>query len=405
MDENTKTEFNNLGNTIINKQSNHTNKETTKKFIKNDYLNDDILLKYHQTMSVNDNMNNTNNNVTTNELNERNINLETKNKKYNKNKRKPKIPENEFKILRYHEYEKIYEYNYNLNQLKEMCRYYKQKVSGNKCQLQNRLYNYLKQSIDIVKIQSIIRGYLIRNFISKLGPAIKNRNMCVNEMDFLTLERLDELPFQQFYSYRDKDNFIYGFDICSLYNLLKKEDIKPVNPYNRCEFPENIKDDLNNIIRKCHIIKYPINIEIEDDTKNMNSIEKQRLRINSLFSKIDDLGFYTNSDWFHSLGRFHLVRFIRELYDIWNYRAQLSNIVKLEIYPNGNPFMGEDFQNIYVKNLYSLRESVLNIIEKLITRGTNNSNRWLGASFCLTALTLVSKDAAESLPWFYESAI
>lgn len=334
------------------------------------------------------------------------INLSKPTKKYNKNKRKPKIQDDEFKILRYHEYDRIYEYNYNLYQLKEMCRYYKQKVSGNKCQLQTRLYNYLKQSIYIIKVQSIIKGCLIRDFITKHGPAIKNRNMCVNETDFLTLERIDKIPFQQFYSFKDKDNFIYGFDICSLYNLLKRDNSKPLNPYNRNVFPAKTMIDLQDIMRKSHILKYPINIEIEDDTKNMNIIDKQKLRINNLFLKIDELGFYTNTDWFDNLNRFQLVRYIRELYDIWNYRAQLSNIVKYEIYPpGGDPFIGEDFQNIHIKNIYKLRDIILNIIEKLVTKGINNPNKWLGASFCLTALTLVSKGAAETMPWFYESAI
>ena len=39
------------------------------------------------------------------------------------------------------------------------------------------------------------------------------------EEDFYTLEKCSEISFNQFFSFKDNNNFVYGFDIVSIYNL------------------------------------------------------------------------------------------------------------------------------------------------------------------------------------------
>lgn len=63
------------------------------------------------------------------------------------------------------------------------------------------------------------------------------RSLCVNDTDFFTLEPLTEIDKHQFISFKDKDNFIYGFDICSLYKLLTDSNGPVTNPYNRNKIP------------------------------------------------------------------------------------------------------------------------------------------------------------------------
>ena len=53
-------------------------------------------------------------------------------------KKKRKIPVDEFEILEYSEYYMLLNNNYTVQQLKQMCKYYKQKVGGNKSQLNFR---------------------------------------------------------------------------------------------------------------------------------------------------------------------------------------------------------------------------------------------------------------------------
>ena len=93
-------------------------------------------------------------------------------------------------------------------------------------------------------------------------------------------------------------------------------------------------------------MKINIKNEVVEDKKK--SIE---FKIISLFQKIDEHGFITNIEWFHSLSRNSLIRYIRELGDIWNYRAQLSNETKINICPpSGNPFIYFNTVNYYHNN-------------------------------------------------------
>ena len=68
------------------------------------------------------------------------------NKYQNKKNNKYKIEDREIKILTYQEYHILRKQNFKVNELKAMCRYYKLKLSGNKTELKQRLYNYLKFS-------------------------------------------------------------------------------------------------------------------------------------------------------------------------------------------------------------------------------------------------------------------
>ena len=97
-----------------------------------------------------------------------------------------KISNDDFCILDYKDYTQITLINYNVSQLRQMCRHYKQKISGNKKEVRCRIYNYLKLSYYCKKIQKIFRGN-IRRLLNKLrGPALFVKS--VNDTDFYTLE-------------------------------------------------------------------------------------------------------------------------------------------------------------------------------------------------------------------------
>jgi len=325
---------------------------------------------------------------------------------FNTTIKKKKISVKDFNIPSTAQYDCIVKYNYNVNQLKQICKKYNLKVGGNKKELQKRTYNFLKYSHYAINIQRIFKGYLIRNYIRLHGPALLNRNLCVNDTDFYTLDSISAIPHYQFFSYTDKDDFIYGFDICSLYNLITKGNDHSKNPYNRIDFPNTLVHDLIKIIKISKLLKYDTNVTIEDTTKDLSSEQKIKLRAISLFQKIDELGHYTNSEWLLSLNRVQLIKYIRELIDIWLYRAQLTNQVKNDICPpNGNPFSGCDISSLCVNNFTDIRKKVFRIINNMISNGTTRANKSLGAFYCLSALTLVNTDAAVAMPWLYESVM
>ena len=55
------------------------------------------------------------------------------------------------------------------------------------------------------------------------------------------------------------------------------------------------------------------------------------------------------------------------------------------------------------EGLQTVKVNILNIFDKMINSSTDQNNQSLGAFYILGALTLVSNQAAESMPWLYES--
>lgn len=320
-------------------------------------------------------------------------------------KKPQKVTDEKINIPTITTYNQLIYNNYNVSQLKNFAKYYKLKICGNKPQLLSRIYSFLYFSSFIIKIQKIFRRYLVSKYKMLHGPASMDRKMCTNSNDFITMEPLDEIIFHQFISYKDVDGFIYGFDITSLHNLFLKSDDEIKNPYNRNLIPDSIFKNIRGIIRIGKILNIEINLKFEDDTKKVSNEKAIELKALSLFQQIDALGNYSNVNWFLSLNRFQLVKFIRELMDIWNYRAQLSVQTKRNICPViGDPFRSLSIQYVITEqNLWNVKKVLLDIINIFINSGIDKDSKALGAYYVLGALTLVNSEAATSLPWLFQS--
>ena len=122
----------------------------------------------------------------------------------------------------------------------------------------------------------------------------------------------------------------------------------------------------------------------------MSVKKKQEMRILNIFSKIDELGNYSDAKWFTQLERPQIARFLGELYEIWNFRAQLSNEVKQDIAPpNGRPFRQNVFVNI--NNLQSesyetLKKISVTVMENLILNGVSKDSKSLGAYYIFRSI-------------------
>lgn len=321
--------------------------------------------------------------------------------------KKTKISETDFCILNYDEYKELNNINYNVKQLKDMCKYYKLKISGNKKELISRIYNYLHDSYFTIKIQSKIRNYFCKLSISLRGPALLNRELSTNNNDFYTFDNISNIPFYNFISWREEKN-IFSFDIYSLYELIKsskKDKTKPLNPYNRSVISEDIIKNLNKIIKlnKIHGEKFKINKINEDNEITISTFNS---RILNACLRIDSLGNYTDVNWFKILNRRQIIKFVNVLHDIWNYRAQISEEVKREICtPVGRPFsfVNVNYNYLCTCDILQLKMIFVKIIENFINKGINESSSSLGAMYILSALTLVNNDAAEALPWLFQS--
>jgi hypothetical protein len=298
---------------------------------------------------------------------------------------------------------------YTALQLKQIATYYNLPSAKYKHEVYSEILDYLtkRYTENAISIQKHVRKYLTKCYIFYRGPALKNRKLCINETDFITMENINEIENCQFISYIDNSGMIYGFDINSLHHLMKSKE-KCINPYTRMEIPLFVCSYMRKITRLSKIIGEKINLEYEDAVNHLSDEKKIQLKAISTFQSINLLGNYSDASWFLSLNRRQLAQFLKELASIWSYRANLSHDTKQNICPRmSNPFHIINTKLFTEGNeedtIHAIRENVLNLINVFINNGIDADSKSLGAYYVLGSLTLVSTDAANSLTWLYNA--
>jgi len=344
---------------------------------------------------------------------------------------------------------------YKVPELKSIAKHLRIHVTGSKPVLIERIETHFKKVSNTIKIQKIFRGFILRKSFFLRGEAFKNKGCCVNNTDFYTLEPLDEIDFELFFSYKDSQNFHYGFNITSLIKLMKNKNSQLLNPYNREIISPNIISNISSLYKKIQLL-FPTILEPEDikplgrgnhvessiigrirERNNMqptriyngnnadvlqelsgriqevsNKINEIReksipIRINELFMEIDQLGNYTSAEWFSTLGLRDYITLYRNLYDIWNYRAQLSYEIKRKICILNDPFLGIFNQRLYYNEVSftQIQDACLKVFENMVYTGIDLEHRKIGTMHALSALTTVSTNARTAMPWLYESLV
>ena len=316
---------------------------------------------------------------------------------------KTKITDAEFTVPILSDYAKIIDINYTLPQLKKICKKHKIKVSGKKDELKQRIYNHMRCDYYSIFIQKIARKILVKNYLALHGPGFYNIARCTNDCDFATLDDITEIPYTQFFSFEDEDKFIYVFDILSIYNLYMKNKTKPTNPFSTKIMDDSVHTNMMNFIRYSKLLGIKINIDY-DTFEELDDVKRLDMRILNLFQNMDSLGNYTDMTWFTSLNRNKLIKFVRELHDIWHFRASLSSETKREICPPFcNPFISVHIHYIHNYSFLLIKKLLVTIMEEFVNKGIDNNSKTLGCYYVLSCLTLVNSSAAETLPWLYES--
>ena len=325
------------------------------------------------------------------------------------------------------EHEKMKNMKYTLTELRTLCSHYGIKKSGTKPELTQRIYNYLKQSYYIVRIQRNFRNFISSKYRALCGPGYLHSSVCVNDTDFYTFDKLSEIKPTQLFTYCDNDNKIYGFHIASIFHLIISSYPNITNPYNRQLIPSKIIKNLYEKLIYGSLLGFRVSVKLDDQDEEEQQVvagsatterssgglsrEKQEeLFIVDLFQHINTLGNYSDSEWFIALQRAELIRFIRNVHDIWYYRANLSQDMKERICPpNGNPFvLNNTHVNLNVLTLLTdpeIRTICVSIIERMVRRGVTREDQCLGAFYVLATLTIVSQDARNALPWLYEAVM
>ena len=353
--------------------------------------------------------------------------------------------------------------SYTVPILKEVCKSYKLCISGRKQEVISRISTHFNKIRNAIILQKYTRRYLVNIVMFKYKENQLLRASCVNDTDFSTLDPVCDIDLDHLYCYTDTDKFTYGFNITSLIELMRNN-MKLCNPYNRMPIT---KKQQNNIISVYNIsilinpafkeynmyyaMTYNMHSRITNRTSVINRIppieavlldyneepssynnyhppynisqmsnpiqymryqqiiltrqQPISVRINRLFMEIDQLGNYTQSTWFTELTHLQYARLYRALYDIWNYRGQLSHALKTQICPFHGPFEG--IFPVSVRHLDlsidDLKSACLIVFENMIYSGISTEIRQIGVMHSLTALTIVSSSARYAMPWLFES--
>jgi len=353
--------------------------------------------------------------------------------------------------------------SYTLPVLKQVCKTYKLCISGRKQEVIDRITTHFNKIRTSIVVQKYTRRYLVNIVMSNYKMNEKLRGSCVNDTDFSTLDPLSEIAPDHLYCYTDADKFTYGFNITSLIELLRNN-VKISNPYNRMSITKQQQNNIISVYNMSILIipsfkEYKMHYSL---TNNMYSRVSPRIvamnrmtpleavlldyhpepssynnyhppynlrlmsnpvlftqyqqivltrqqpiqtRIDRIFTEIDRLGNYTQSSWFTDLTHLQYARLYRALYDIWNYRGQLSQELKMQICPFHGPFEGIFPMTVRHLDLSvdDLKSACLIAFENMIYSGVSNEIRQIGVMHSLTALTIVSTSARYALPWLFES--
>jgi hypothetical protein len=324
-------------------------------------------------------------------------------------RKKVKCPDADFVMPSAIDYSGFLSYKYKKTQLQDMARFHRLLISGSVNDLTIRVFTYLSIHANAIPLQSLWRGYLRRKCNALRGAAFMDRKRCNNDEDFLTGDTMREVGIDQFVSYVACDEFVYGFDIVSLYTLkLKSGSGEVLNPYTREAIPPGVFLDLTellNITKKVYKIPIDVTFEMPAATSPRNMTIEER--VTELFSSIETHGYYPTTSWFTDLDRPQLIRMLRELSDIFLYRASIPPDTQRRICPE-NPFRSisamvnimQSYEEIFVA-----RDILLYAARSIVMSGIESSDRALGTIVFLQALTLVSDGARDSYPLFYESAV
>jgi hypothetical protein len=304
-----------------------------------------------------------------------------------------------------------------VNELKEECKKYQLKRTGKKFELFDRLNDLYEKNNSCVLIQKTVRGFIARKYYF-----FRCKKLCtiVNETDFYSFEDISDIPDHQKYYVTCGKGYTYAFDALSLYKLYKqgkKKDRRKsevYNPYTREKILPHEIHLFKKFIRLSKCLKYKVQLKDEDHSEREKELETVDTirdneipeRIRELFFKMDDYGFMTESEWFLELTREEVIQFTRELYDIWCYRLVIPQSVKNQIiYPNGRLIESLNLRSMSTMCIEEVQKIAYIMMKRLITKGVNESNRHLGVIYTLTGLTMVSSEAAHSLPFLYQSTL
>lgn len=227
------------------------------------------------------------------------------------------------------------------------------------------------------------------------GPAANALSLAINTTELYSLECVKTIPDIYRFSFSDSKQCIWLFDIRTLTHSLAKATPQQ-NPYTREPLSSAIMEKLHARIAWLRSRKYQI-VYTNTDVLTPEQIWNQHVL--DFFLKIEALGYYVSSDWFHAMSIQQHAVFYERLRNLWDWRLGLSLAEKDAIVPGHGTLFRIVAKEYLFKSLRWWQTASITLIERFVTGSDRREKQTLGALYVLMALTAASAEAAAALPW------
>ena len=99
----------------------------------------------------------------------------------------------------------------------------------------------------VVRIQSLVRGWLIRKRLALAGPGVLRRKVANNDEDLFTCESKDRQSPMDYFAFEEAGK-VWWFDTGSFWQWMNRS-VEPVNPYTKTPIPSEAKRRFREIQR------------------------------------------------------------------------------------------------------------------------------------------------------------
>ncbi len=279
--------------------------------------------------------------------------------------------------------------------IKDLMNYYNQKIKNNNSKIKYKKQFYFDTISEFI---NNLNRHKDKEYIIKIQRMYRNKiknkySQYSNTEDFYTFDPLSEIDNKYFYSYKDQNNLYWAFDIRSLIKLIYMNN---KNPYTTEEIPNKVVKEVKNKIKLLQADK-----EYKDIEELILKDRKESIKQNAvdLFSDIEFDGYSCQLSWFFDLSGRRLKELYKQLEDIWNYRAQLSNESKKNMCPPDGNIFTTPVNEVYSYNCKEdLQELILHNISKF-KNAITLSDKKLGYMYFIIGLSTVSQDCYLTHPW------
>lgn len=100
----------------------------------------------------------------------------------------------------------------------------------------------LHRASPVIRLQALVRGWLLRRRLALAGPGVLRRKDLVNEEDLFTCESKDRQYPLDYFAFEEASK-VYWFDATSLWQWASRS-VTPVNPYTKTPLPNDVRKRL-----------------------------------------------------------------------------------------------------------------------------------------------------------------